>query len=142
MNAQNRVVTYAMAIATLIMDETLSDKMRERKFSAVQRAIALADSYANDGIREDLVDTIMEKKTALILDAKTVADVEKAANPPKPHYTGAEWIESPFSVPEEEMVLLSKTSLRGPLTEPGYQRYRYLFEQIFGASAESMMAQT
>lgn len=56
----------------------------------------------------------------LILDAKPIAD-EKAANSLKPRYTEAEWIERPFSAPEEEMVLWSKTYLRGPLTASGDQ---------------------
>ncbi len=140
MDAQNRIATYAMAIAQLVTDDTLTDKMRARKFSAVQQAAAITDAYAKEGIREDLVDTIMEKKTALILDAKTLAEVDRAANPPKPHYTGTEWVEDPLTVPEEELVIWSRTSLRAPLTPYGQQRYLALFEKIFGQRPDELAA--
>lgn len=142
MEAQDRIVTYAMAIAQLVTDDTLTDKMRSRKFSAVQKAVAITGAYAKEGIREDLVDTIMEKKTNLILNAKTLEEVDRAANPPKPRYTGGEWIDDPLSVPEEELVIWSRTSLKGPLTHAGQQRYLSIFKKVFGWSPDEVPAQT
>ena len=51
MEVQSRIVTYAMAIAQLVTDDTLTDKMRNRKFSAVQKAAASMDAYAQEGVR-------------------------------------------------------------------------------------------
>ena len=39
------------------------------------------DAYAQEGVREDLVDTTMEKKARLILNAKTLEEVDRAADP-------------------------------------------------------------
>ena len=133
-------MTYAMAIAQLVTDDTLIEKMRSRKFAAVQKAAAITDAYAKAGIREDLVDTIMEKKTNLILSAKTIEEVDRAASQPKPHYTGGEWIDDPLSVPEEELVIWSQTSLKGPLTHAGQQRYLSVFKKVFGWSPDEMPA--
>ncbi len=142
MEVQSRIVTYAMAIAQLVTDDTLTDKMRNRKFSAVQKAAASMDAYAQEGVREDLVDTTMEKKARLILNAKTLEEVDRAADPPKPHYTGGEWIDDPLSVPEEELVIWSRTSLKGPLTRAGQQRYLSVFKKVFGWSPDEAPVQT
>lgn len=140
MDAPDRITTYAMAIAHLVTDDDGPEKLRSQKFSAIQQVAALTNHYAKEGIRKDLVDTIMEKKIALILKAKTGVEVEKAAKPPQPRYTGAAWIEDPFTVPEEELVIWSCASLRAPLTGPGYERYSSLFEQVFGRKPHSLSA--
>ena len=47
-----------------------------------------------------------------------------------PHYDGAGFIPAAYSVPEEELICWSETSLKGPLTAEGFQRYMELFKQV------------
>ena len=132
MNSPDRIFTSTNAMTKLATDDTIPKKLQECKVSAVRQAAALADAYAREGIREDLVNTVMEKKIDLILNAQTVQEVRRAASLPKPRFTGAEWVEDPFTVPEEELILWSRASLPGVLTSYGRQRFQALFKQIFG----------
>ena len=47
-----------------------------------------------------------------------------------PHYDGAGFIPDAYSVPEEELICWSETSLKGPLTAESFQRYMELFKQV------------
>lgn len=40
------------------------------------------------------------------------------------------FIPDAYSVPEEELICWSETSLKGPLTAEGFQRYMELFKQV------------
>ncbi len=45
-------------------------------------------------------------------------------------HNGSKFIPDEFSVPEEELICWSETSLRAPLNEAGFNRYMELFRQI------------
>ena len=96
MNSPDRIFTSTNAMTKLATDDTIPKKLQECKVSAVRQAAALADAYAREGIREDLVNTVMEKKIDLILNAQTVQEVRRAASLPKPRFTGAEWGRRPI----------------------------------------------
>lgn len=135
-----RMYTYAMAIATLIVkhgDE--KEKLLNEKFEAIKRVYATVEWYAKDGFMERLVDTIMEKKAKMILEATSIKDVRELSSPPKPQRDGDKWYLSQNSVPEEEMIWWSKTSLKAPLAYDAVQRYKELFEQFFGMSVDEIM---
>lgn len=136
LEANPRDYTFAFAITTILMDEKCSESIRDERFKAIQKAMGLTAQYLKDGIRPDLVDVIMEKKTKLILNASTLADIRKSADLPKPHYNGNTFYDDPLQVPEEEMVLWSKASLRAPLNSAAYERYAELFTRAFGVSVE------
>ena len=139
-NPMPRMYTYAMAIAALIVKhDDENDKLLNEKFEAIKRVYATVEWYAKDGFMEQIVDTIMEKKAKMILDATSVKDVRELDNPPKPQYDGNKWYNSPNSVPEEEMVWWSKTSLKVPLSYEAMRRYEELFKQFFGMSVDEMM---
>ena len=56
--------------------------------------------------------------------------MQKLIRPNCPHYDGAGFIPDAYSVPEEELICWSETSLKGPLTAEGFQRYMELFKQV------------
>ena len=74
----------------------------------------------------------------MILTADSISDIQRAARPPKPRHNGATWIEDPFTVPEEELVLWLQMSLERPPSEIAYRRITKLFTQTFGISAEDL----
>lgn len=135
-----RMLTYAMAIAELIVgSEDSKERLLEEKFEALRKSWSLLELYAKDGFDEKILDAIMEKKARLILDATSVQDVRELSNPPKPYYDGSKWTCSKNSVPEEEMIWWSKTSLRAPLSSEAVERYAELFKQFYGISADELM---
>lgn len=135
-----RIYTYAMAIATLAIEHgDEADKLLNEKFEALKRVYGTVEYYAKEGFMKSLVDTIMEKKAKMILGATSVKDVREIASLPKPQYDGNEWYASANSVPEEEMVLWSMTSLRAPLAYEAVKRYEELFEQFYGVSVDEIM---
>lgn len=140
-NPMPRMYTYAMAVAMLAIDHTDElDKLINEKLQALKRTFALVEKYAKDGFERRIVDTIMEKKSKMILDATSVNDVREISALPKPYYDGNKWRSSKNSVPEEEMVWWSKVSLKAPLVSEAVKRYEELFEQFYGVSVDEIMS--
>ena len=76
MNDRNpRMLTYAMAIAELITSsEGQKENLLYEKFEALRKSWSFTELYARDGFDEKILDVIMEKKSRMILDAKTIKD--------------------------------------------------------------------
>ena len=137
-----RMLSYAKALAELmLLSEQEKDELLNVKFDALRTSYARVEYYAKQGINEEIVDTIMEKKSKLIIAAQSIKEVREITAPPKPRYTGTEWIASPNSVPEEEMVIWSETSLRagGPLMPEAVARYMKLFRDFYGERADELL---
>ena len=109
-----------------------SPALQRAKISALCDTFRRIQMYRAEGIREDLVAIVLEKRKALIMDAGTVQDVNSICSEPKPHYYGGEFRTGRFSVPEEEMIMWSLASLRAPLNHDATERYMYLFKEAFG----------
>ena len=137
-NAYPRELTFVKGILDALLDQASNAKLREERFKAIHLAKSLTDKYAEWGIRNDLLDVIMQKKTNLILAADSVTNAKRAAKPPKPRYNGATWIEDPFTVPEEELVLWLQMALDHNPTEIAYKRIMKLFTQVFGITEEEL----
>lgn len=135
-----RGYTFAQAAATIIAEQDKEpDKLQREKLKALSKVFRATNSYADDGFMREVVDTIMEKKAEMILSATTIKDVQELSLPPKPYFDGAKWHISKNSVPEEEMVLWSRTSTLTPLTVEATKRYEELFKQFFGASIDDII---
>lgn len=137
--AAPREYTFASAAFETLFDENCPEHIRRAKLQGITQAMSLTKLYLNYGIRSDLLDLIMKKKTDLILSANTLADIKKAADPPKPHFNGISWHGDPLHVPEEELVIWSQVSMKGPLIECAYQRYMQLFSRVFGVAEEDIL---
>ena len=136
--ANPRELTFVKGILDALLDQASNAKLREERFKAIHLTKSLTDKYAEWGVRNDLLDVIMQKKTALILAADSVTNAKRAAKPPKPRYNGATWIEDPFTVPEEELVLWLQMALDHNPTEIAYKRIMKLFTQVFGITEEEL----
>lgn len=80
----------------------------------------------------------------MILKANSKSEVQKILKPSTPRYIAGKAVpvESPYYVEEEELILWSRTSLRGPLNDAGYIRYRELFEKLLPEKAELLKKKT
>ena len=109
---------YSCYITELLMDHTLNEELRSRRFDAIRRVRGLVARYEEDGFLPELVETVFCKKADFIMKAKG----------------------NLYHVEEEELILWSKTSLKVPLIPQGYVRYQELFEKYVKDEARNEAA--
>lgn len=131
-------VSMIMHFVELITKEGIPPRLQELQFSALRELQAQLQYYAKRGYHKRLITGIAEKKGALILKTTSKADIDKVMHPRAPHYNGAEFVPDEFSIPEEELICWSETSLQAPLNSAGLKRYRVLFKEFFPQESESM----
>ena len=132
---------WAEGLMALPDADVLPEPVLKAKVAAIKDSIALAREYRRANIRSDLVRIVLHKRFKLIRAADKVGDLREIAAPPKPHFNGNRVIPGRFDVPEEEMILWSITSLKGPLVPAGFDRYMELFRQVFGVDINDPNAQ-
>lgn len=124
---------YGHCIAELLMNQDQSEELLSRRFDAVRKMRGIAAQYEEDGFLPELIETVFCKKADFIMKAKTKAEIEAILKPSTPRYScGVFGPGNQYHVEEEELILWSKTSLKGPLIPQGYKRYQELFEKYVG----------
>lgn len=124
---------YMTVIISCIAEIAVSDaadwvkQLRLGAIGSLQRCLRY---YRQLGYMPKLLYAIADKKCRMIVSATTKAELQKLVRPNCPHYDGAGFIPDAYSVPEEELICWSETSLKGPLTAEGFQRYMELFKQV------------
>ena len=80
----------------------------------------------------------MRKMKGLPL-VSTKQDMQDFLKVSTPHYFGGKFTVSniPYYSEEEELLLWSETSLRGPLITAGYERYMELFKKDFASKGRT-----
>jgi hypothetical protein len=139
---ENRLYYKSMAIAKVLCDTSLSEKVMASKMEAILQLDGYVREYEKEGFMPQLTDRVYIKKLGYLTAAKTCSEIQAIMKPPKPYlYAGKVQCDARFHVPEEELMLWSITSLRagGPLNPEGYQRYRDLFKQVFGCDVDEYL---
>ena len=129
------VVAY---IAKAIMDDTISDKIRELQVSALRKLTGQLNYYEERGFSEMLLCAIAEKKGKLILETTTKLEMDRVVSPRAPHFNGNRFTSDKYSIPEEELIAWSETSLKGPLPPEAFNRCRELFNAIFPEESKTI----
>lgn len=130
-----------MVIIPCIAEIAASDtpeRVKKLRLGAVSELQRYLHYYRQLGYMPKLLYAIADKKCRMIVSATTKAEMQKLVRPNCPHYDGAGFIPDDgagfipdaYSVPEEELICWSETSLKGPLTAEGFQRYMELFKQV------------
>lgn len=84
-------------------------------------------------------EVIVLKKLEQIKCAKKIDDLKKIMGEPKITYSGNEIVSAnEWVIPEEEIMIWSKTSLTAPLNDIGYRRYMKLFKDLFPNKYEQL----
>lgn len=130
-------VVIAAFIAEIISAET-SDKLQKLRFEAMGQLQSRLTYYRELGYAEDLLCAIARKKSAMIMNASSKTEIKKVMALPSPYFDGNRFIPDKYDVSEEEMIFWAETSLRAPLNEPGFKRYKELFGQIFPEQAKEI----
>ncbi len=124
--------------AEIIVGEK-SDKVLELQFSALRKLQSQLHYYAERGFHEKLIYAIAEKKGEMIIHATTKSEMERIMQAKAPHYDGGKFIPGENSIPEEELICWSETSLKGPLIPAAMKRYMELFRQCFPEEAQIVL---
>lgn len=130
-------VVIAAFIAEIISAE-ISDKLQKLRFETMGQLQSRLTYYRELGYAEDLLCAIARKKSAMIVDASSKTEIKKVMALPSPYFDGNRFIPDKYDVSEEEMIFWAETSLRAPLNEPGFKRYKELFGQIFPEQAKEI----
>lgn len=131
--------TYVSALAELLVGSGHGkDKLADAKWEALLKTRSLLRRYEEENFDSKIINTIMEKKAKLILEAKTKKDLMEIVAPPKPYYNGNRWIISENSVPEEEMLLWAMVSAHVMLRPEATKRYMELFQEYYGFGPEEL----
>lgn len=131
---------YAKCMAELFLDEGCNEKIRNLRFEALQYVYVRAQDYLQKGFLPELVEAFFVKKIGMIPQISSKNEKEVFRNPSVPVYNGNGFVPSgnPFYVEEEELLLWSETSLKGPLIPAGYARYMELFQKYLPEQAEKL----
>ena len=142
MPIQNHMGDYMFLLlpyfAEILANTDVPEKITELRFRAMCNLHARLAWYEKRGYVPEILCAIAQKKGAAIMQITTEADRKRLARPHCPHFNGREFVADPYSVPEEELICWSETSLLGPLNEYGFRRYVELFCQVFPEQSKKM----
>lgn len=122
-----------MVIIPCIAEIAASDtpeRVKKLRLGAVSELQRYLHYYRQLGYMPKLLYAIAEKKCRMIGSITSKSEMEQVIRPRCPHYDGNRFIPDAYSVPEEELICWSETSLKAPLNAAGFQRYMELFKQI------------
>lgn len=130
---------YASALAMIL---TMGKEgMFDKQFEVLQEIMGRAWEYEKSGFMEELICGFVKKKAEMIRNASKKEELNDIRKVPKPHYDGNKvCASSSYDTEEEELILWSQTSLKGPLTEAGFKRYTELFRRLLPEQAERIFA--
>ena len=124
---------YMTVIIPCIAEIAASDtpeRVKKLRLGAVSELQRYLHYYRQLGYLPKLLYAIADKKSRMITSTTAKEEMEKLIRLHCPHYNGSRFVPDAYSVPEEELICWSETSLRGPLNTEGFQRYMELFKQI------------
>lgn len=128
----------ASYIADVVTDPEITDKVLKLRLDALTKLMGQLRLYKERGFLEELLCAIAEKKGKFILEATSKTEMERIITPRAPHFDGNRFIPDKYSIPEEELIAWSETSLKGPLVAEAFDRYRELFSIIFPKQAKEI----
>lgn len=114
-----------------IITADITERVRMLRFTAMKEVQKYLRYYQSLGYIPQLIFSIAEKKCELINTITSKTEMEKVINPHCPHYNGNSFIPDKYSIPEEELICWSQTSLQSPLNDVGFKRYMEVFKEVF-----------
>lgn len=131
-------LSLAPLFAELICSEGISEKLFALRFDALRDLQGLLSQYDKRGYSAKLLNSIGEKKGAMIMSASSKTELDKILRPKAPHYDSVHFVSDRYLLPEEELICWSEASLRAPLNEAGFRRYMELFRRVFPEESEAL----
>mgnify|MGYP001161758753 FL=1 len=107
-----------------------AERLWELRLSALLTLQEQLMTYRENGIREDILCRLAEKKANRILNIRTKEEAERLAHPPEPHFDGNRYVAAEDSIPEEELLFWCELSKKVPVNASGAKRYSELFRAL------------
>ena len=85
---------------------------------------------------EEIILGFVQKKTAMLQNARTKGELQEISKPPKPVYNGNVFTTGKYDTEEEELLVWSLTSLRTVPNTEGCKRYEELFCRLLPEKAK------
>lgn len=130
---RNELVNYIEGLEN-IYNSRSKTKLKEAKVNAINSLLTISRKHYLDCDDMELVkdEMLVSKKFSHIKEADTVKDISLIMSFPSINSYGGEIIQfNKWVLPEEELMIWSKTSLIGPLNSIGMKRYVKLFRELF-----------
>ena len=128
---EEEYMTVIISCIAEIAASDAADRVKQLRLGAIGSLQRCLRYYRQLGYMPKLLYAIAEKKCRMIGSITSKSEMEQVIRPRCPHYDGNRFIPDAYSVPEEELICWSETSLKAPLNAAGLQRYMELFKQIF-----------
>ena len=125
---------YAKALAIIVWKE--NDTLAEERIQALQSIFQRAWYYQERGMLEEIILGFVQKKIKMIQQAETKGELQEIGRPPKPVYNGNGFTPGKYDTEEEELLVWSLTSLKAPLNNQAYERYKELFCRLLPEKAK------
>lgn len=123
-------IKYVSAIAYTILDETLTDKIKELRFEGYRSLLSIILSYRREGFLPSLIETVWDKKAAFINEATTRTEITEILEPSVPEYNGNDFYgKTKYHVDEEELLMWAAVSPYSNLIHEARERYQFLFKK-------------
>ena len=133
-------IILAMADFDSLGEGTL--KLAAEKMTTLMALHGIARMYRNEGFPEEtIIRPIILKKIAFIKAAESREQLNEILQPTRVRYFGGEIHPvGPFAIPEEELAIWSRVSVKagGPLITPAAKRYETLFRSVFPELAKEI----
>ena len=112
------------------------DRLKEERIQTLQTIFQRAWRYQERGMLEEIILGFVQKKTAMLQNARTKGELQEISKPPKPVYNGNGFTPGKYDTEEEEILVWSLTCLQVPLNNQAYERYKELFCRLLPEKAK------
>ena len=112
------------------------DRLKEERIQTLQTIFQRAWRYQERGMLEEIILGFVQKKTAMLQNARTKGELQEISKPPKPVYNGNVFTTGKYDTEEEELLVWSLTCLQAPLNNQAYERYKELFCRLLQEKAK------
>lgn len=128
----------AEAMVDIALDEHCTPTVKELRLNAVKSLPGYLRTYTKMNILQEVVAGVCRKKLEFILSADTSREITEIMKPqcPKWDASGRVVCNSPYFIPEEELLLWAIVSPHHKLCKQAAERYEELFEQVLGCSID------
>ena len=130
-------IPWIIAFTKVLTDVEEPDKVRLLRLGALQEFLGNLNHYKGLGYRDELLYTIAEEKSEMILNAKTKAEMKKILHP-KLTFNGEIYSPGEYHIPEEELICWNEVFMKAPLNPQGHRRYMELFQMVFPKENEEI----
>lgn len=85
-------INMLMTFVEILMDEKSSDRVKDIRLEGLKQLGSFLTYYTRQGYRFELITAIAEKKSKMIKEATTKAEIDKIVKPRIPYFNGNKFI--------------------------------------------------